>query len=188
MNELLLESPFPDFDSISAEQVVPAIEAILKAKRSELALIKDGAEGADLVQAFHALERLSARLNEVWAPIAHLNAVMSHDALRAAYNTCLPLLSAYETELGQDRDLLGIYEAIAAQQTALQLTPAECKAVANALRDFRLSGVALIDDDRTRYGELKQRLSEQTSLFSEHILDARHHSLQTTKVNMGTIF
>ncbi|MDG1924309.1 MAG: M3 family metallopeptidase [Pseudomonadales bacterium] len=172
MNALLLKSSFPDFDSISAEHVVPAIEAILKANRSELASIKVGAEGADLVQAFHALERLSARLNDAWAPIAHLNAVMSHDALRAAYNTCLPLLSAYETELGQDRDLLEIYEAIAAQQTALQLSRAECKAVANALRDFRLSGVALSDDDRKRYGELKQRLSEQTSLFSEHILDA----------------
>ena len=172
MNALLLKSSFPDFDSISAEHVVPAIEAILKANRSELASIKVGAEGADLVQAFHALERLSARLNDAWAPIAHLNAVMSHDALRTAYNTCLPLLSAYETELGQDRDLLEIYEAIAAQQTALQLSRAECKAVANALRDFRLSGVALSDDDRNRYGELKQRLSEQTSLFSEHILDA----------------
>ena len=172
MNALLLKSSFPDFDSISAEHVVPAIEAILNANRSELASIKVGAEGADLVQAFHALERLSARLNDAWAPIAHLNAVMSHDALRTAYNTCLPLLSAYETELGQDRDLLEIYEAIAAQQTALQLSPAECKAVANALRDFRLSGVALSDDDRKRYGELKQRLSEQTSLFSEHILDA----------------
>jgi oligopeptidase A len=172
LNALLLKSSFPDFDSISAEHVVPAIEAILKANRSELASIKVGAEGADLVQAFHALERLSARLNDAWAPIAHLNAVMSHDALRTAYNTCLPLLSAYETELGQDRDLLEIYEAIAAQQTALQLSRAECKAVANALRDFRLSGVALSDDDRKRYGELKQRLSEQTSLFSEHILDA----------------
>ena len=172
MNALLLKSSFPDFDSISAEHVVPAIEAILKANRSELASIKLGAEDADLVQAFHALERLSARLNDAWAPIAHLNAVMSHDALRTAYNTCLPLLSAYETELGQDRDLLEIYEAIAAQQTALQLSRAECKAVANALRDFRLSGVALSDDDRKRYGELKQRLSEQTSLFSEHILDA----------------
>ena len=172
MNALLLKSSFPDFDSISAEHVVPAVEAILKANRSELASIKLGAEDADLVQAFHALERLSARLNDAWAPIAHLNAVMSHDALRTAYNTCLPLLSAYETELGQDRDLLEIYEAIAAQQTALQLSPAECKAVANALRDFRLSGVALSDDDRKRYGELKQRLSEQTSLFSEHILDA----------------
>ena len=172
MNALLIQSPFPDFESISAEHVVPAIEAILKANRSELALIKDRAKSADLVQTFHALERLGARLNEAWAPVEHLNAVMSHDALRTAYNTCLPLLSAYETELGQDRDLLGIYEAIAAQQTALPLTPADCKAVANALRDFRLSGVALSPADRKRYGELKQRLSEQTSLFSEHVLDA----------------
>jgi oligopeptidase A len=172
LNALLIQSPFPDFESISAEHVVPAIEAILKANRSELALIKDRAKSADLVQTFHALERLGARLNEAWAPVEHLNAVMSHDALRTAYNTCLPLLSAYETELGQDRDLLGIYEAIAAQQTALPLTPADCKAVANALRDFRLSGVALTPADRKRYGELKQRLSEQTSLFSEHILDA----------------
>jgi|TARA_B110000305_G_C19464287_1_gene656707 oligopeptidase A len=172
LNALLLESPFPSFDLISADQVVPAIEAILKDNRAALISIKQAVDPNDLVQAFHALERLDARLNEAWAPIAHLNAVMSHDALRAAYNTCLPLLSAYETELGQDRDLLRIYHAIEAQQTALGLTPAEGKAVANALRDFRLSGVALAEDDRKRYGDLKQRLSEKTSLFSEQILDA----------------
>ena len=35
MNALLLESPFPSFDLISADQVVPAIEAILKNCRAQ---------------------------------------------------------------------------------------------------------------------------------------------------------
>jgi oligopeptidase A len=80
LNALLLESPFPSFDLISADQVVPAIEAILKDNRAALISIKQAVDPNDLVQAFHALERLDARLNEAWAPIAHLNAVMSHDA------------------------------------------------------------------------------------------------------------
>ena len=51
MNALLLESPFPSFDLISADQVVPAIEAILKDNRAALISIKQAVDPNDLVQA-----------------------------------------------------------------------------------------------------------------------------------------
>ena len=44
----------------------------------------------------------------------------------------------------------------------------------NALRDFKLSGIALNDNDKKRYGEVVTRLSELSSTFGNNLLDATH--------------
>jgi len=44
--------------------------------------------------------------------------------------------------------------------------------IQNELLDFQLGGVALEGKDKARYGEIDQRLSELTSSFSDHVLDA----------------
>src|SRR2546426_5241344 len=45
---------------------------------------------------FRSLEELQHRVSRTWSPVSHLNAVLNSDALRAGYNACLPLLSAYQ--------------------------------------------------------------------------------------------
>ncbi len=55
------------------------------------------------------LEELRHRLGRVWSPIGHLNAVMNSEALRTAYNECLPLLSEFQTDLGQSEPLYRAY-------------------------------------------------------------------------------
>ena len=40
------------------------------------------------------------------------------------------------------------------------------------LRDFKLSGIALSDNDKKRYGDIATRLSELSSSFSNNVLDA----------------
>jgi len=172
MNPLLRPFDFPRFDLIKPDHVEPAIREILADNRAELTSLKLANDVQALLEVLPRLDRLSARLAEAWAPVAHLNAVMNSEDLRSAYNACLPLLSEYETELNQDVELYALYQRLESQQTELGLTLEQQKAVSNALRDFRLSGVALSGDERKQYGDLKRRLNENTSLFSEHILDA----------------
>ena len=172
MNPLLRPFDFPRFDLIKPDHVEPAIREILADNRAELTSLKLANDVQALLEVLPRLDRLSARLAEAWAPVAHLNAVMNSEDLRLAYNACLPLLSEYETELNQDVELYALYQRLESQQTELGLTLEQQKAVSNALRDFRLSGVALSGDERKQYGDLKRRLNENTSLFSEHILDA----------------
>ena len=47
------------------------------------------------------LEELQHRVSRTWSPVSHLNAVLNSEGLRAGYNACLPLLSAYQTDLAQ---------------------------------------------------------------------------------------
>ena len=59
------------------------------------------------------LEELHHRISRTWSPVSHLNAVLNSDALRAGYNACLPLLSAYQTDLAQSEPLYRAYRTIA---------------------------------------------------------------------------
>src|SRR5574343_584318 len=89
------------------------------------------------------LEAMDARLNAAWAPISQLNAVMNSDAWRAAYNACIPKLSAFATEVGQNETLFRAWRALRDAPAFATLDAARRQAVENALRDFRLSGIGL---------------------------------------------
>ena len=172
MNPLLREAELPRFDQIDASHVVPAISAILEENQAEIDRHKMASTPEQAYRAFHEFESLEARLAEAWSPVSHLNAVVNNDELRAAYNACLPLISAYETAQGQDPALKSLFEVLKQNAGSLGLSLAEQKAVDNALRDFQLSGVDLDQPTRARFGALKQSLSAATSRYAENVLDA----------------
>ena len=117
------------------------------------------------------VEELSYRLSRVFSPISHLNAVANSPQMREAYNECVPLLTEYSSELGQNGALQAGYAYVLKHEGA-GLDPAQRKLLENALRDFRLAGVDLQPDQKVRYRELAQRLAHLATKFSEHVLDA----------------
>jgi oligopeptidase A len=117
------------------------------------------------------VEELSYRLSRVFSPISHLNAVANSPQMREAYNECVPLLTEYSSELGQNGALQAGYAYVLKHEGAA-LDPAQRKLLENALRDFRLAGVDLQPDEKVRYRELAQRLAHLATKFSEHVLDA----------------
>src|SRR5690606_15095201 len=102
-----------------------------------------------------ALDELSARLGRAWSPVSHLNSVCNNAELRAAYEACLPKLSAYSTELGQDRALFDAFKALADSPAAQAFDVAQKTILEHALRDFRLSGIDLPAEQQQRYGEIQ---------------------------------
>jgi oligopeptidase A len=117
------------------------------------------------------VEELSYRLSRVWSPIGHLNAVANSTEMREAYNECVPLLTEYASELGQNSALQQAYSRVLENEDAT-LDDQQRKVVQNALRDFRLAGVDLPPDKQTRYREVAQRLAQLGTKFAENVLDA----------------
>lgn len=171
-NPLLQPAELPPFSAIKPEHVQPAIEQLLADNREQIKslLSGDGDKGWDAL--IEPLETLEDHLGQAWSPVSHMNSVVNSEALRDAYNACLPLLSEYSTELGQSAELYQAYHAVADSEQFEGLNKAQQKSIQNALRDFRLAGVALEDDKKQRYGEIKKRLSKLTSKFAENVLDA----------------
>nr|WP_283939467.1 oligopeptidase A [Pseudomonas sp. R3.Fl] len=172
-NPLLQSYDLPPFSAIRPEHVKPAIEQILADNRAGIAriLAEQGANPSwdGLVL---AMDELHARLGAAWSPVSHLNAVCNSAELREAYEGCLPMLSAYWTELGQNRELFKAYEALAANPAAANIDVAQKTILEHALRDFRLSGIDLPAEQQKRYAEIQARLSELGSRFSNQLLDA----------------
>ncbi|MBN4053239.1 M3 family metallopeptidase, partial [bacterium AH-315-L15] len=106
--------------------------------------------------------------------VSHMNSVVNSDALRDAYNACLPKLSDYATEMGQNAQLFRAHQQIAEEPVYDPLDTAQKKIIDNAMRDFRLSGIALAPDAKSRYKTIMQELSALTSKFSDNLLDATH--------------
>jgi oligopeptidase A len=169
-NPLLTDQPLPAFGAIEARHVEPAIRQLLDENRAEIAgLLATGADRWDTLVV--PLERMHHRLAKAWSPVGHLNGVMNGDELRAAYNACLPLLTAYHTELGQNAELCAAYQAVAGHEGAA-LDAEQRKVVENALRDFRLAGVSLPPERKQRFGEVMERLATAQAKFDENVLDA----------------
>ena len=169
-NPLLSEAPLPDFPAITPAHVEPAIRGLLDENRRTLAALLDGgAAGWDGLVA--PIERMHHRLSRAWSPVGHLNGVMNNDELRAAYNACLPLLTAYHTELAQNERLCAAYQHVM-DTDGERLEPEQRKLLENALRDFRLAGVSLPADRKQRYGEVMERLATVQAKFDENVLDA----------------
>ena len=178
VNNLLLDlSSLPAFGQIQARHARPALEAVLTENRQRLQELT-----AQLQPTFASLvvpvEELSYRLSRVWSPIGHLNAVANTPEMREAYNECVPLLTAYSSELGQNSALQAAYAKVL-QAEGETLEASQRKVVENALRDFRLAGVDLGQAQQTRYREVAQRLAFLASKFSENVLDSARSYTRT---------
>ncbi len=168
-NPLLDQVGLPSFQRIRPEHVEPAIDARLADCRETIARLTRDVAIPTWENFIEPLEEIDDTLSRTWSPVGHLNGVLNSDALRAAYNACLPKLSDYGTEVGQNEDLFRAYQAVAAQE---HLDTAQHKLLDNALRDFHLSGVDLPADKKARYKAISQELSTLTSKYSENVLDA----------------
>ncbi len=120
------------------------------------------------------MEDMDALIDSVWSPVSHMNSVVNSEELRQAYNACLPKLSEFSTELGQNETLYQAYKAIAEGAEYQKLDTAQKKVIDNAVRDFRLSGVELDQQQRDEFKKLSQQMTERTAKFEENLLDATH--------------
>jgi oligopeptidase A len=191
-NPLLAVTGLPHFAAIRAEHVEPAIRELLAEQRVQIAAIEALSEPS-FASVVVPLEEMRHRLGRVWSPVGHLNGVMNSDALRAAYNACLPLLSDFHTDLAQSEKLYQFYRRIE-EREGPQLDAVQREVLTQALRNFRLAGVALDGERKARFKAVMMELSQLGAKFEENVLDATndwsHHVTDSTQlrgINPGIV-
>ncbi len=172
-NPLLRDFDLPPYSEIRPEHVEPAVDTILGENRVALQeLLSRPAESLDWSTLVVGLDEMNERLSRAWGPVSHLNAVRNNAELRSAYEACLPKLSAYATELGQNAELFAAYQALSLNPEAEGFDVAQKTIIEHALRDFRLSGIDLPPAEQQRFGAIRMKLAELGSTFSNQLLDA----------------
>ena len=169
-NPLVDFSGLPRFADIRPEHVTPAMELLLSDGRSTVnAVVSARPTWDDFIA---PLEDANERIGRAWGQVAHLHAVMDSPELREAYNTNLPKVTKYWTELGQNHELFEKYKALRGAPQFATLSVSRKRIVANAIRDFRLSGAELAPEKKKRYAEIQEELARLSAKFSENVLDA----------------
>ncbi|WP_321902266.1 M3 family metallopeptidase [Paraburkholderia tropica] len=171
-NPLLDFSGLPRFGEIRPEHVTPALDVLLanaNAAVERAAQPMTPAQWSDVVE---PVERVTEPLSRAWGVIGHLNAVADTPELRAVYGENLPRVTEFWSSVGQNLALYEKYKAITNHNSFQLLTSERKKILDNALRDFRLSGAELPEEQKPRFAELQERQAALSKAFSDHVLDA----------------
>ncbi len=171
-NALLDFSGLPRFDTITPDDVEPAIGELLARSRELIERLCADAAPATWNGFAAPLADGIEQLSRAWGVVGHLHAVNDVPAWRDAYNAMLPEVSRFFAELGQNLDLFAKYKAIRASGEYATLSAAQRKIIDNEIRDFRLSGAELPEEQKPRFQAIAEELAKLSAKFSENLLDA----------------
>ena len=172
MNSLLDFAGLPRFDVIQPTDVQPAISQLLAESRAEVERLLTNDVPTTWDSFAQPLQDNLERLSRAWGIVGHLHSVNDIPPWREAYNAMLPEVTTFYAGLGQNLALFKRYQALAASAEFETLSPARQRIILNEVRDFKLSGAELPDNDKPRFQELQERLSQLAAKFSENLLDA----------------
>ncbi|MEY4592966.1 MAG: hypothetical protein RIR18_1861 [Pseudomonadota bacterium] len=169
---LLDFTDLPRYDLIQPEHVQPAISQLLTDNRALIERLTSDAVPATWQDFAQPLTDGLEQFNRAWGVVGHLHSVNDISVWRDAYNAMLPEVSGFFTDLGQNLALFDKYKALRNGAEFAKLNPVQQRILENELRDFRLSGAELPDDQKPRFKEIMEDLSKLSAKFSENLLDA----------------
>ena len=170
-NPLLVTDGLPRFDAIEPEYVVPAVRRILEQSRRELEQLEAGITPTwnGLVE---RLERMDRPFEYGWSPVSHLLGVKNSDQLRAAYEAVLGEVVEFGLRLSQSRPIYDALKEIRDGDEWDRLDKAQRRIIEKRILSAELAGIGLDDTKRERFNAVAAELSQHSTDFSNHVLDA----------------
>jgi oligopeptidase A len=179
-NPLLEPTPYPRFDEIKAEHVVPAMTALLGELDAEFETLEAGVTPTwnSLVV---PLERIGDRLGSVWGAVIHLMGVKNSPELREAHAAVQPKVVEFGTRLAQSRPIFDALCAMRDGEAWGRLDPAQRRIAETMIRDATHSGVGLDGAAKERFNAIQLELAGLSTRFGNNVLDAtKAFALQLT--------
>lgn len=170
-NPLLALEGLPDFAHIEPGHIVPAVRQRLAEATKKLESIEQHA-GPNWASTIGAMEELDQPFEHVWEPVGHLFGVKNSPELREAYETVLPEVVQFGLRARQSHPLYDAVKGLKSSAEWSKLSEAQQRIVTDRLRDAELSGISLTGAARERFNAIEQELSQLSTDFSNHVLDA----------------
>ncbi|MFQ1699553.1 M3 family metallopeptidase [Loktanella agnita] len=165
-------TPFelPPFSEISDDDYSPAVDAALTEARANIAAIAGNEESPTFENTIEALELADATLGRVLGAFYGMAGADSNDARQALQREFAPKLSAYSSEVSENKELFARIEAIWNQRDSLDLTDEQQRVLMLTRRSFVRSGAQLEGADAEALREVKSRLSVLGTEFTQNLL------------------
>lgn len=173
MNALLQDWEFPPFDQIKTEDFEPAIHAALEEAEHNVEAIATSTEEPTFENTVEALECASRRLDRVSAIMMNLNECCTSDELQAVVMKLEPEMTRFSMKVVTDERLyerVKRYELRVKNSANAGLSSERKTLLENTLKSFRRHGVALPPEERERYKQNEEELSELKLRFGQNAL------------------
>ena len=174
-NPLLAEwtGPFggvPDFDAARLEDLAPAVRAGMAAHLAEIDAIASNPEPPTFENTIVAMERAGDPLGRVFTFWGIWSSNMNSPEFRAIQGELLPELSAYQSQITQNRELISRVQAVYEGDEMDTLRPDQRRVVELVYEGFAHNGALLEGEDAERFAEINARLSELQTQFANNVL------------------
>ncbi|WYK03741.1 M3 family metallopeptidase [Cereibacter sphaeroides f. sp. denitrificans] len=165
-------TPFalPPFAEIRDEQFGPAIEAGLEEARRAIAAIADNPEAPSFANTIEALELAEETLDRVAGVFYNLAGADSNAAREALQRELAPKMSAFSSEIVNNRPLFRRIETLWQGREALDLSPEQERVLMLYRRMFVRSGAELEGAEAEKLTAVKARLAVLGTTFSQNLL------------------
>ncbi|MBY5989709.1 M3 family metallopeptidase [Roseovarius atlanticus] len=166
------ETPFEmaPFDRVSDEDFAPAFEAALEEARGEIAAIADNPEPATFANTVEALEVAGKTLDKVLSVFFTVAGADSNDRRQELQREFSPKLAAYSSEIYGNKALFQRIATLWEGRESLGLTEEQERVLMLTHRGFRRAGAGLDGDADTRMREIRARLAELGTAFTQNLL------------------
>ncbi len=173
-NPLLSEwtTPFalPPFDAIRDEDFAPAFDVALAEGRKAISAIADNPDPPTFANTIKALELADETLDRVAGVFYNLAGADSTPAREALQRELAPRMSAYSSEITNNRTLFDRIETIWNDRDSLGLTDEQMRVLMLYRRMFVRAGAALEGEARDRLTAVKERLAVLGTQFTQNLL------------------
>jgi peptidyl-dipeptidase Dcp len=165
------DGPFglPPFAKVRDEDFAPAFEAGLAEARAAIAAIADG-PGTGFAEVIEGLEMAEGLLDRVGGVFWNLAGADSTEAREALQRDLAPKLSAFGSEVTNNKALWAKIEALWEGREALGLTPEQMRVLTLYRQMFLRSGAALEGAAAERLTAVKSRLAILGTVFGQNLL------------------
>jgi len=161
----------PPFGQIKDSDFAPAFEVALAQARARVAEIASDPAAPTFANVIEALELSEESLSRVSGVFYNLTGADSTPAREALQSEMAPKLSAYASEITNNRALFGRIEALWQARDTLGLTPEQARVLELYRRMFVRSGALLEGAGAVRLTDVKSRLAVLGTQFSQNLLD-----------------
>ena len=183
-------APFglPPFDVIRDEDFAPAFDAGLAEARAAIAAIADNPAPATFANTIEALELAEATLDRVAGVFFNIAGSDSTPAREALQRDLAPKLSAFSSEITNNRALFGRVDALWQARDALSLTDEQQRVLMLYRRMFIRAGAELDGARAERMTAVKSRLAVLGTEFTQNLLaDERAWFMELAEADLESL-
>lgn len=176
----------PAFDKVRVAEFKPAMEMAMAESLAAIDAIAKNPEAANFENTIAAMERADTLMNRVMPVYSVWAGNMSSDEFRPVQKEMAPKLSAYRDKILQNAALFARIESVWQSPEKDKLTPEQQRLVWDIYTDFVRAGAKLTPEQKTKIGEINQRLATLYTTFSNNLLhDEEGYVLYLKKNQLG---